>query len=112
MEQKIKVKKKSARQVVKDVQMLLTSYKYASRVLLEDDTHIINRPRKEVSRSVYIARHIENVIESLNDRDRFILRNEFVLGKSGKWYIGYYSDSTYYRNRIKAYRAFLLELEK
>ena len=101
-----------ARKLVEDIEALKESYRYALRVLKEDEARLIKRSKPVIVRCTYVTMHIENVIESLDEKHRFILTNEFILGKRGKWFTDYYSESTYYRSRIKAYRAFLVELER
>lgn len=109
---KFYAQKESAHQIVEDIMVLRESYRYALRVLKEDEANLVKRKKPQIIRCSYVVRHIENVIEYLPERDRFILTNEFILEKSGKWYRDYYSESTYYRSRINAYRTFLVELER
>ena len=101
-----------AHQVVRDIMALRNSYRYCQRILREDEAKLVKRDISVIKRCSYIVMHIEDVIESLSERDRFILTNEFILNKTGKWYIEYYSDSAYYRNRMIAYRTFLVDLER
>ena len=51
--------------------------------------------------------HIEYAIQLLPEEEQFIIRNEVLYGKGGKWYLGYYTHSGYYKIRKKAYRNFL-----
>ena len=57
-----------------------------------------------------IAR-LESPLDYMDERDRFIIYNELVLGKKGKWYLSYYSPSAYRVRRKEAYRIYLHLLE-
>lgn len=63
---------------------------------------------KELERMVF---HIENCIEYLDDREKFIIYNEVILGRQGKWYLEYYSPSAYRVRRRYAYQVYLHILE-
>ena len=89
---KFYAQKESAHQIVEDIMVLRESYRYALRVLKEDEANLVKRKKPQIIRCSYVVRHIENVIEYLPERDRFILTNEFILEKSGKWYRDYYSE--------------------
>ena len=54
-----------------------------------------------------LINRIESCVESLNDNDKLIIKNEVILGKKGDWYAEYISQSTYYRYRELAYYNFL-----
>jgi hypothetical protein len=54
-----------------------------------------------------IVGHIEETVESLSEYNKFIIQNEVIEGRTGNWFRGYLSRSTYFRNREKAYEEFL-----
>lgn len=53
---------------------------------------------------------IEKNASYLKDNDYFIIYNEVIKGKKGRWYQGYLSESTYYRYRKKAYNKYIKSL--
>ena len=67
--------------------------RYASPTKLMHSTKIINR--------------VEGAANELNGDNYLIIKSEVLDGKHGKWYAGYYSESTYYRLRDRAYQQFL-----
>ena len=101
----------NSKKVREIMEVLYQSYLHAKLVLKEDEVFFI-RSEGMVYRANFIVTHIENVIAILNEKERFIIFNEFILGKRGKWFTEYFALSTYYRLRTTAYKTFLLELER
>ena len=86
---------------------LSDSYLKHKRLLRESEYGVINRTPEDLKIAKYIVAHTEIVVEALRDKERFIIYNEVILGKTGDWYRGYLSPATYYRHRKKAYEKFL-----
>ena len=76
-------------------------------MLREDESGINRRPARYLEPARIVVSHTESVVESLKDKDRFIIYNEVILGKRGDWYREYLSPATYYRHRKTAYQAFI-----
>lgn len=94
-----------------EIKLIGRSYISHKRRLLEAERKVMNHSSFEINCSKNIVDHIETIVNDLNEKDRFIIENEVVNGKEGKWYLSYLSTSTYYRQRKKAYRSFLNSLE-
>ena len=61
----------------------------------------------ELQRHIYIVNHIDMVIETLREEEKFIVKKEVAESRKNGWYHGYLSRSTYYRHRQRAYKNFL-----
>ena len=90
-----------------EVQLLSRHYVQSKRIVTEAEQCIKRCPTHRLISHRNIVSHIEYVVDCLEERDKFIIYNEVVLGKNGKWYLEYFSAPTYYRNRDKAYAQFL-----
>ena len=100
----IENKAKSNKQTV---DLLTKSYIVHKHRIKEYEQNLINISDNNIRCSRYVVSHIENVVEELRERERFIIENEVLNGKEGKWYEGCLSSSSYYRHRDKAYGEFL-----
>lgn len=94
-----------------EIDLIARSYIIHKRRIKESENSSIKRPYKDIYASRCIVEHIEDVISSLNEKDKFIIENEIVGGKEGKWYMVCLSTSTYYRQRKRAYKTFLRNLD-
>lgn len=94
------------------IRILAKSFKYHKLVVYEDDMGYRHRSYTDVVKSRYIIHHIEAVIEYLDDPERFIIEKEIIEGKTGNWYLEYFSAPSYYRHRKKAYEIFLRCLDE
>ena len=79
------------------------------------DNHITGkkkRPYSALRPACIVVKDTEESAASLSERDHFIIFNEVILGKRGKWYMGYMSQATYYRHRKEAYKNFIERLKR
>jgi len=90
-----------------EIELLSKSYRNSKRILKEVEAQLFHLDRMRMNDHQRIVMHIENVIESLDERERFILEKEVLEGKTGNWYLEYFSMPSYYRLRRKAYSEFL-----
>lgn len=66
---------------------------------------------KQENKEVALFEYVINFL--LDEDDKCIMLNEFLLDKKGTWYINEgLTTSTYYRHRRKAYNNFLTCLDK
>ncbi|MBO4359129.1 MAG: hypothetical protein IKX97_07745 [Erysipelotrichaceae bacterium] len=90
-----------------EIEMLSRHY-LDSKYKLEDHSHalleICPHRIKNYRRTV---KHIEDVARTLPDKQRLIIEHEVMMGKTGTWYLEYFSASSYFRHRAKAYDNFL-----
>lgn len=94
------------------IELLSKSYINSKRLLHEAEEGIITRDYNRIDSYRRIVRHIEYCTNCLDEKSRFIIQNEVIEGKSGKWYAEFYSAASYYRLRQKAYEEFFRCLEK
>ena len=94
------------------ISALSDSYLKHKRMLRENDLGVNRRSSGSLESARIIVSHTEMVVDSLKDRDRFIIYNEVILGKRGDWYREYLSTATYYRHRKKAYQTFIRSLSQ
>ena len=90
-----------------EIGLLSKAYINSKRLLLEAEQHVISIGESSFKASSFIVKHIEYCLNSLDIKSRIIIQNEVIEGKTGKWYLEYFSASTYYRLRKKAYEDFL-----
>ena len=90
-----------------EIELISRGYLQSKRILKEHQTNIrrVDPHRYEVCRT--IVEHVENVVDSLDETERFIIEKEVIEGRRGKWYIGYLTRPSYYRYRKEAYKDFL-----
>ena len=93
-----------------DIAMLSRSYIVHKRIVKEAQENIIKPMPHRLEASMKMCQHIENVTQSLPEKDRIIIENVVLQGKTGRWYDLYFSAPTYYRLRVKAYKTFLNSL--
>lgn len=89
------------------IDLISKSYLMAKSILKEDELGISKRSSKSLEDYSKIVRKIDNTVNYLDEKDRFIILNEVVLGKRGEWYQGMISTPTYYRYRKVAYQNFI-----
>lgn len=92
------------------IDLLSRSYLNSKRILRENELGLRNSAERYLEPYRLNVYHIEQVVNALNDNDRFIIDNEVIKGKRGNWYYEYMSTSTYYKHRKKAYSNFLSSL--
>lgn len=92
--------------------LLSKSYILSTRKIREAEINARCLSYDEIRSTKYIVDHLEKVITQLDDKEAFIIENEVINGKKGKWYLEYFSPSSYYRTRKKAYRDYLRILEE
>ncbi|MBR2801851.1 MAG: hypothetical protein IKE21_04550 [Erysipelotrichaceae bacterium] len=92
------------------IRALTKSYSRSKRKLEEDIAGTYRYRAEELEHSLYIVKHMEAILRSMDEKDKLIIQKEVIEGRKGKWYEEFYTSSTYYRRRKAAYRAFLEEL--
>ena len=90
-----------------EVELLSHNYINSKRVIRESQNNVKKYSRSRLETHMKVICQIEYAIEALDEEDRFIIENEVLLGKKGKWFLGYFSASSYYKHRKKAYANFL-----
>lgn len=93
------------------IDIMAKSYRQHKIILKECEMGYRQYSNYEIKNSSYIVSHIEMVTDYLNERDRFIIQHEVILGLKGKWYREHLSEPSYYRHRKQAYRTFLHNLD-
>jgi len=83
------------------VSLMAACYKN-EKLRLEEEAYLPENEREDLTNSRIICNRIEESARYLSENDRFIIDNEVIQGKKGKWYMGYLSESTYYRHARKA----------
>jgi len=95
-----------------EIELISTAYVSNRLMIIEHNNKIRLRNEYDLALSKKIVQKIENAIETLEERDKFIIVKEVIERQRGNWYLGYLSPSTYYRTREKAYKEFLNCLER
>ena len=90
-----------------EIETLSRSYIESKRIINENSQRVCVPNSYRLERSIKIVGHIDNVVDCLNDNDRFIIQKEVQEGKRGIWYLNYFSSTSYYRLRDVAYDHFL-----
>ncbi|MBO4919202.1 MAG: hypothetical protein J5365_03500 [Erysipelotrichaceae bacterium] len=90
-----------------EIELLSRNYINSKRIIKETEEDIIHCSYERLKAYRRIVSHIENVAECLGEKERLIIQKEVIEGKSGKWYLEYFSAPSYYRHRRKAYSEFL-----
>ena len=91
----------------KKIESLSKEYQNYQLLLREAHENLAEYDEQKIRYGKRLIAHVDNVIETLNEDDKFIIKKEVTEGQTGEWYLGYYSSSSYYRHRIKAYGNFL-----
>ena len=91
----------------RDIEILSQNYRDFKLLLEETQENIASHDRRKIESGIKVVSHIDNVIEALDEDDRFIIEKEIVEGRKGNWYMEYFSASSYYRHRNRAYMNFL-----
>ncbi|MBR2534139.1 MAG: hypothetical protein IKE50_05105 [Erysipelotrichaceae bacterium] len=89
------------------IELLSRNYLNSKRIIKETEEDIIHTSYERLKAYRRIVSHIENVAEGLGEKERLIIQKEVIEGRSGKWYLEYFSAPSYYRHRRKAYSEFL-----
>lgn len=90
-----------------EIDLLSKNYIQSKRQIIEHEAEIMRVNKERLKALKRVVDHIEHVAESLDDKEKLIIKNEVINGKKGKWYLEYFSKPTYYRIRYKAYHNFL-----
>ena len=90
-----------------EIELLSWNYINSKRIIEETQDDIIPCNYERLKSHLRIVKHIENVARCMSDKERIIIQNEVIEGKTGKWYLEYFSAPSYYRHRKKAYTDFL-----
>ena len=90
-----------------EIELLSRNYLNSKRIIKETEEDIIHTSYEKLKAYRRIVSHIENVAEGLGEKERLIIQKEVIEGRSGKWYLEYFSAPSYYRHRRKAYSEFL-----
>ena len=90
-----------------EVEQLSRNYINSKRIVREAQNDVRRYSKIRLETHMKVICRIEYAVESLDEDDRFIIENEVLLGKKGKWFLGYFSSSCYYKHRKKAYANFL-----
>ena len=90
-----------------EIELLSRNYLNSKRIIRETEEDIIHTSYEKLKAYRRIVSHIENVAEGLGEKERLIIQKEVIEGRSGKWYLEYFSAPSYYRHRRKAYSEFL-----
>ena len=98
--------------LINGIRDISDAYLNAKRRLNDYEHGIYEYPMNVINDSMKIASHIETVIDSMDEKAKFILENEIINRKKGSWYLDYCSATTYYKIRNDVYREFLTKLEK
>ena len=91
------------------VKLIADAYRFHMHVIYQDE-NIMEIPYEQYQISKRICDHIEHVIYGLDDKYRIVLENDVLKGLMDKKFKEGVSQSTYYRNREKAYELFIREL--
>ena len=89
------------------IDQISKSYLMSKNIIREDSLGISKRNRKTVDSYKVIVDKIEDIVNVLDENDKYIIYNEVILGKKGEWYRGFLSTPTYYRHRKAAYSNFM-----
>lgn len=89
----------------------IKGYRDFSKMLYDHDHGFIRHNPEEIESIRKMVQHMENTINYLDESERFIIYNELILHKTGKWYLEYYSESSYRRKCKTAYSNYLRLLE-
>lgn len=90
-----------------EIRLLRNAYASHNRRVSEAIDSIRFYSQDKYEMSLTTVKRIQFAVEMLEEDERFIIENEVILGKEGKWYRTFCSPSKYYRCRRKAYRDFL-----
>ena len=92
------------------IDIMAQSYKQSKIFISECEMGARNNYQIDLATSRKIVEHIDMIVSYLNERDRFIIYHEVILGKTGNWYRDSLSQPSYYRHRKEAYKTFLHNL--
>lgn len=96
----------------KMVEVFANVYRKFHKSIYDYEKGFRNYSAESIIHKQKIVGKIESAINHLNERDHFIIYNEVILGKSGNWYLEYFSESTYRRHAKEAYENFLSIVEQ
>ena len=69
----------------RDIEILSKNYRDFKLLLEEAQQNIASHDRRKIESGIMIVTHIENVIENLDEDDRFIIEKEIMEGRKGNW---------------------------
>ena len=90
-----------------EIELLSRNYIDSKRRINDYETKAVKYNHNRILTYRRIVNHIESVVKTLPDKQRIIIENEVIKGKSGNWYLEYFSAPSYYRHRNQAYENFL-----
>ena len=93
-----------------EIQLLSQNYLESKRKLKDYDERLVHYSLEKIKNFRRIVTHIEDIVMMLPEKQRIIIENEVLLGKTGAWYLEYFSAPSYYRHRDRAYKNFLRNL--
>ena len=95
----------------KKIDKLTSSYRDSSKKLRNEELGFKHYSACDLEICKDTIAQIDDAIKFLHEREKFIIYNEVVLGKRGKWYLEYYSPSAFKVRRKFAHKEFLRILE-
>ncbi len=98
--------------IYEQFECLRKAYINSKRLLEEIENGIIFRSDDYYNAHYRIVTHIDYVVSTLPEDERFFIQNSLKYGDSSKWFIGYMSPTKYYVSRKKSYDSFLHCLEQ
>ena len=87
--------------------LLIDSYQRIKKILSANEKGYCSIDKSVCEAMQMSIKKFDDFIEGLEEKERFIVENEVLLGKSGNWWTSYYSESAYRANRKSAYEKFL-----
>ena len=90
-----------------EIKLMRRAYAVHIKRIRDARLNIRRCSREKYEMSITMVNRIHSAVEFLDGEERFIIENEVLLGKEGKWFLAFFSSSKYYRCRRKAYRNFL-----
>lgn len=72
-----------------------------------------SRSRRQLNDAVKYVKNVKDALGGLSKEDRHLISNEFFSNRNNQlWWTKYYSQSTYYRKRYFAIKAFIERFEQ
>ncbi len=93
------------------IEILAHGYRDSSKILHNYELGLKSYQESQLKVCRTMIAHIEDAVNFLDEREKFIIYNEVILGKKGKWYLEYYSPSAFNVRKKQAYKEFLRILE-
>lgn len=72
-----------------------------------------SKSRRQLSDAVKYVKNVKETLGKLSKEDRYLINHEFFVNRNNQlWWTKYYSQSTYYRKRYFAIKAFIERFEQ